>query len=155
LRKEYIALQQQSHPDILLRSTSGGGSAKGQGQDISSAYISEAYRTLLSPLKRAEYLLSLHGIIPADETDASIDQSFLIEVLEIRESVDDAENRAELETLKAENEQRVRQSEHILEGLFGEAVSESKLEEARREVVRMRYWEMVGKSLDAKDEELS
>ncbi len=53
-------------------------------------HVNEAYQTLKKPLKRAGYLLSLHGIDPAIETNTSMPHDFLVEQMEWRESLEEA-----------------------------------------------------------------
>jgi molecular chaperone HscB len=113
-----------------------------------SARINEAYRTLLSPLRRAEYILSLQeGGGGGGETDAGADVmgeervegeegGFLAEVLDVRERVEGAESWDEVHELGRENEERVRRCEEDL----GRLVEEGRWGEARKEVARLRYW---------------
>ncbi|KFY90493.1 hypothetical protein V500_05160, partial [Pseudogymnoascus sp. VKM F-4518 (FW-2643)] len=55
LRREYLRLQATAHPDV------NSGSSKARAE-AASAVINDAYTTLRDPLRRAEYILSLHGI---------------------------------------------------------------------------------------------
>ena len=108
-----------------------------------SARINDAYRTLLSPLRRAEYILSLQDGDDAAAADAGQEErvegeegGFLAEVLDVRESIEGAEASEEVEELGRENEDRVKRCEEVLGGL----IQESRWEEARKEVARLRYW---------------
>src|SRR6266498_938137 len=56
LRREFLQLQAKTHPDKFPT-----GPPKAKAEAL-SARINEAYKTLTSPLLRAQYLLSLHGI---------------------------------------------------------------------------------------------
>ena len=67
-----------------------------------------------------------------------------MEVLEVREAIESAEEEGELEGLKAVNSARIRESEGVLERCFGE----DDIESAKREAVRLRYWENVRESLE-------
>ena len=138
LRKEFLQLQALAHPD---RHT-GANKSRAEG---TSALINAAYSTLLSPLKRAQYLLSLRGIDVAEDETAKVDDAeLLMEVLEVREAIESAEEEGELEGLKAVNQERIRESEGVLERCFGE----DDIESAKREAVRLRYWENVRESLE-------
>lgn len=107
-----------------------------------SARINDAYRTLLSPLRRAEYILSLHdreeeGVTGGTQERVEGEEGgFLAEVLDVRESIEGAEASEEVEELGRENEERVKRCEEVLGGLL----EESRWEEARKEVGRLRYW---------------
>jgi DnaJ-domain-containing protein 1 len=51
-----------------------------------SSLINKAYKTLLTPLERGEYLMKLQGIeLPSE--NSSLDKSFLIEMMEKNEEV--------------------------------------------------------------------
>ena len=67
-----------------------------------------------------------------------------MEVLEVRETIESAEEEADLEGLKTVNDGRIRESEGVLERYF----AEDDIEGAKREVVRLRYWENVRESLE-------
>jgi molecular chaperone HscB len=141
LRKEFLQLQASAHPDRHPEER------KAYAQAL-SARINEAYKTLSSPLLRAQYLLSLRGDHSHSDDatqlgDGKGDQELLLEVLELRERIEDAETEAEVEGMRAENEERLAESVKALE----EAFARDDLEAARREAVRLRYWVNVGDTL--------
>lgn len=80
-----------------------------------------------------------------DETAKVEDPELLMEVLEAREQIEDAEEEGDLEGLRKENDERVRGSEETLGVLF----KEDDLVGARGEAVRLRYWVNIKESLDA------
>ncbi|KAI4233275.1 MAG: hypothetical protein L6R40_007113 [Gallowayella cf. fulva] len=146
LRKEFLQLQAIAHPD------------RHQGVDkakaeTASAVINDAYRTLLNPLARARYLLSLHGVemaedesiagSPSDST-GGMDAGLLMEVMEVREDIEAAQSRQEIEEMKAHNDARKEASEDRLDHLF----RAGDIEGARRETVRLGYWVNVGTALE-------
>ncbi|KAL8946575.1 MAG: hypothetical protein Q9222_007048 [Ikaeria aurantiellina] len=152
LRKEFIQLQAQAHPD------------RHQGEDkakaeVASARINDAYKTLLNPLARARYLLSLNGVevgedesiagtVPTVEiggsTEGNIDTALLVEVMDVREEIEAAQSQEEIDKLKAENNARKRACEEKLQRLFRHL----DIEGARLETVRLGYWVNVGTALD-------
>lgn len=67
-----------------------------------------------------------------------------MEVLEARETIEDAEEEGELEGLRTVNEERIREVEGELERVF----REGDVEGCRRGVVRLRYWVNIRESLD-------
>ena len=161
LKREFLQLQALAHPDRHQ------GPQKLRAEAASSA-INEAYKTLQDPLRRAKYLLELKGweseecdkmggefTVPghgslyprsgsgsADASPAQ-DMELLMEVMEAREAVEDAETEAEVAALKAENEARIQESVRVLDQAF----KEDDLERAKRESVRLRYWSNIGESL--------
>lgn len=78
----YRDLQRAVHPDKFAN-------ASEQERRLSvqqAALINEAYQTLKSPLARARYLLEMKGIT-LDDTDTAMDPMFLMEQMELRESL--------------------------------------------------------------------
>jgi molecular chaperone HscB len=56
---------------------------------LATAELNQAYRTLRDPVKRGEYLLKRAGIDVADEK-RTVSGAFLVEVMELRESLAEA-----------------------------------------------------------------
>ncbi|KAG9249838.1 Fe-S protein assembly co-chaperone HscB [Emericellopsis atlantica] len=138
LRKEFLSLQAKHHPDLHPPAT------RPQAEQISSV-INEAYRTLANPLYRAQYLLGLRGVdVANDETLKTENQELLMEVLEARESIEEAEAEDDLVDLRTENEERIRNSEEELDRAFGS----DDIQAAKEEAVRLRYWVNIQDSLD-------
>jgi molecular chaperone HscB len=138
LRKEFLQLQAVAHPDrhpAALKTRA----------EATSARINEAYKALLNPLLRAQYLLSLRGIdVAEDETAKVEDPELLMEVLDTREEIENAQEEAELEELKSVNNERIEESEKVLDTAF----REDNMDIAKGEAVRMRYWVNIKESLD-------
>jgi molecular chaperone HscB len=93
LEARYKELTKVLHPDRFAR-------ADPQARRASlerSVQLNEAWRTLKDPIRRAEYLLSLHGIDvgeragasrqPTDHTTLPVPPVLLMEVLELREAL--------------------------------------------------------------------
>ncbi|KAM3077480.1 molecular chaperone [Clarireedia jacksonii] len=140
LRNEFLHLQATAHPD---RHTSSSSKTRAEA---TSALINEAYKTLLSPLLRAQHLLSLRGIdVAGDETGKLDDAELLMEVLETREEIEDAQQEEDLKEVRERNDRRIEEAEGGLERAF----RDDDLEGARREAVKLRYWINIKESLDA------
>lgn len=129
LRSEFLQLQAKAHPDLHQPSQK-------TKADANSAHINEAYRTLQSPLLRAQYLLSLRGMQVADEAAKIDDPEFLMEVMEVRERIEDVEAVEGLEEMVEENRERLRECEEKL----GEAFEKGDWQGAGEQAVRLRYW---------------
>ena len=65
-----------------------------------------------------------------------MDEELLMEVLEVREAIEEAETEEAIKRLDKENTERIGGCVERLEGFFGM----DDLEGARREVGRLRYW---------------
>ncbi|CAK4033901.1 related to related molecular chaperone [Lecanosticta acicola] len=136
LRQEFLQLQSKTHPDLVPTAQ------KARAETLSAA-INEAYRTLQSPLRRAQYLLAQRGIDVEDDGAKLEGGALLMEVMEAREAVEEVAEEAELEGLRAENERRIQASVGVLEVAF----AEGDWERARREAVRLRYWMNIEESI--------
>ena len=131
LRREFLQLQAQVHPDKF---PTGPDKAKAEG---TSASINEAYKTLQNPLLRAQYLLGLRGInFAEDETAKTEDPELLMTVMEVREQVEAAEQEADIQGLKSENDKRIQDEENVLT----KAMEKDDMNAAQEAAVRLRYW---------------
>ncbi|MGV3344933.1 co-chaperone HscB [Enterobacteriaceae bacterium LUAb1] len=87
LNTRFQKLQRQFHPDRFATAAE----AERLQAVQQAANINQAYQTLRSPLTRAEYLLSLHGIDINNEQLTMHDNAFLTEQLEWREELETLE----------------------------------------------------------------
>lgn len=69
-----------------------------------SSRLNEAYQTLLRPLARAEYILERNGY-SLSERDQVDDMAFMMEIMEARETIDEAspDDKSSIEALIEEN----------------------------------------------------
>ena len=137
LKREFLQLQAKAHPDLHPQEDK-------KRAEATSARINEAYKTLQSPLLRAQYLLSQRGIETAEDETAKVDDpELLMEVLEAREQIEEAESEEDLVGMKDENEIRIQQSIKTLEQAF----AEDDVELAKSETVKLRYWMNISESI--------
>jgi len=129
LKKEFLKLQSTAHPDLHPQ-------ADKKRAEAHSAQINEAYKTLQNPLLRAQYLLSLRGEEMEDESAKVDDEDLLLEVMETREMIEEAESDESLEKIWNQNERWIEKSVKIIDKAF----KEDDLEAAKREAVKLRYW---------------
>lgn len=138
LKKEFLRLQGLTHPDRAP-------AEKKRQAEAASARINEAYKTLANPLLRAQYVLSLRGIDVAEDETAKVDDAeLLMEVLETREVIEEAEREEDLVPLREANERRVEGSVGVLENAF----KEDDVQTAKSEAVKLRYWINIRESID-------
>ncbi|KAG6157266.1 hypothetical protein E4U23_005542 [Claviceps purpurea] len=138
LRREYLSLQAQCHPDKQDPQD------QSLHQNLSSSLINEAYRTLKDPLLRAEHLLAIHGLpTTTDDDHTTLDSvppeaktELFTTVWQEHEKLGRAEKIEDLEGLKDDTRRRIEASEEAM----GRAFEERDLQTARWEVVRLRYW---------------
>jgi len=132
-------LQAKAHPDRHPQESK-------TRAEATSARINEAYKVLQNPLLRAQYLLSLRGIdVAEDETAKVEDPELLMEVLDMREEIEAAEDEEDLRPLKEVNDAKIEASVKILEDAF----RADDMDVATEEAVKLRYWINIKESLDA------
>ena len=99
LQENYRAIQKEIHPDRFATSSE---NEKVQSM-IKSTQANDAYQTLKSPIRRAEYLLQLHGVNIHDEKYTAVPQDFLMQQMEWREEFEThKQNKLALEKLATE-----------------------------------------------------
>lgn len=91
ISERYRDLQRVVHPDRYINATEHEQRLAMQG----AAYINEAFDTLRDPLRRAQYLLRLHGLDFDPETETTTDTGFLMEQLELREELSEITQQAD------------------------------------------------------------
>jgi molecular chaperone HscB len=150
LSSRYRELQKRLHPDRHSHQ-----SDREQRLAVQyTAYLNEALATLKSPLRRAQYLLSLRGIDTVGDSRVQLDPIFLMEQMELRERVAEAAEhsnpQAELEQLDA----WVTQALRALESDFAKAWDEQALEQAELLVRKMQFMSKLRADIEALEERL-
>lgn len=100
IERAYLARSRALHPDFHQL---GSGGERRASLELTAA-LNEANLTLRDPIRRAEYLLSLHGG-PTGLQEKSLDQTFLMEMMDVREQLEVAQaskNEAALAALEAD-----------------------------------------------------
>nr|VZI15690.1 unnamed protein product [Spirometra erinaceieuropaei] len=85
LTRKKRSLQKAFHPDRLTRLVK---DEQVIAADL-SAKINEAYKILVDPISRAEYILSLQGGSTPEKEAESVDKDFLIEIMELSEKLEE------------------------------------------------------------------
>jgi molecular chaperone HscB len=96
LETSFRKLQSDSHPDRFVTATASEKLAAMQ----TATNANEAYLTLKSPGLRGAYLLGLSGIVAVDEKNNQMPADFLMQQMEWREAVEDAENAHDISALE-------------------------------------------------------
>jgi len=140
LKKQFLSLQQQYHPDKA--------SDKDQAL-IKSSEINQAYKVLSLVDSRAAYLLALK------KQDHHLDQSindfeFLQSALEMREQLDEATSTEQLRTLKVEIQQWI----DSLVREFKLDYADEDWAEARDTVRKLRFFQRVMNDIDKAEDRM-
>ena len=94
-------LQREAHPDKFAAQ----GAAAQRVAMQWSVRINEAYQRLKDPMRRAAYLCELHGAPIRAEENTAMSGPFLVQQMEWREALDDAQNLQQINFLVTEVEQ--------------------------------------------------
>jgi len=95
LDRAYHEVQNQVHPDKFVQA----GDAEKRVAMQWATRANEAYQTLKKPLKRATYLCELQGVDLQTESNTSMPASFLMQQMEWREALDEADSADAIEAL--------------------------------------------------------
>lgn len=114
LDRAYFALQRQWHPDRFVAKPA----EERARASAEAASVNEAYRTLKDPLSRAFYMAGMAGVdLPGDGKTID-DPDLLMEAMEAREALHDADTPEAVDKLAAEARQDVRKALAGLASLF-------------------------------------
>src|SRR5215813_11118675 len=131
LDRAYFALQRQWHPDRFANRP-----AEERARASSeAAALNDAYRTLKDPLSRAVYFAGLKGVeLPGDGKTID-DPDLLMEAMEAREALHEADTVEAIDALAAEARDDMKAS---LEGLGSLLLRDDK-PAIRKALLRLRY----------------
>jgi molecular chaperone HscB len=131
LEKRYFAFQRKFHPDRFATKTP-------REKQLSLQHatdLNEAYDRLKAPLSRAEALLETKGAEKQDQARTESDPELLMEAMESREALADAETAEEVARLEAHTRMDIELSEEALSVAF----AADDLEGATGIVTRLKY----------------
>ncbi|RKH19394.1 Fe-S protein assembly co-chaperone HscB [Corallococcus praedator] len=160
LEKQFRELSLQLHPDRVAQ-----GNARERLQALEgTTALNEAYKTLKDPVRRAFYLLKLHGI-DLDREDAGAQKdmplAFLEEVMTLREELDDAiaakdlpKAQAMAKDVAARKQAALAEAVSALQGLEGAGDSPDGVRKASHALGRVRYFTRFLEQVDAFEEEV-
>ena len=101
LERSYRRIQSQVHPDRFAHA----GDAERRASLQWTTRVNEAYRALKDPVQRARHILELHGVDVAFETNTAMPPDFLMQQMELRESLEsavDAKDPSRLDALRTD-----------------------------------------------------
>lgn len=149
LRERYLQLSKTLHPDYHVS-----GSEEDQAEALeASAQLNKAYRTLQSEDQTLRYLLMEKGILE-DEEKYTLDPEFLMEMLELNEEVENADNeesrKAVEEKLGKVEETIYSEVKSIISGYDDTKVSDEDLFALKDYYFRKRYLQRLRSGLAQK-----
>jgi molecular chaperone HscB len=145
LEKTFHELSRKYHPDYFAGATAD----ERQRALQMTATINDAYRTLRHPVRRVEHLLEIEGFKP---DGSKVPQSFLMEVFEINEQLEEARSGrvtpAQIDALKRDIEERAQGFESQLQSAAAswDALCDSQAAETQRKQHLSRLTEILSES---------
>lgn len=122
-----------------------------------TAYLNEAVATLKNPLSRAQYLLKLEGIDTFSESQVQLDPMFLMQQMELRESLEDiasaSDPDAAIERLRQTVEQEMKSLREQFDSYYQQSTP-SAHEAAAVCVRKMQFIDKLGREIEVLEDQL-
>lgn len=150
LEQSYRALQAQVHPDKFAHLSE---------QERRTAMqwatrANEGYQTLRSPLNRARYLLSLHGVDTQEDSNTAMPVDFLMQQMEWREALEETKQ-TKNNTALEEMEQRVQHEVRFLQQQLAVDIDDTHDYAAASGIVRkLKFLEKLAEEISSAFDEL-
>lgn len=140
-------LQREAHPDKFAAQ----GAAAQRVAMQWSVRINEAYQRLKNPMKRAMYLCELHGAPIQAESNTAMPPDFLVQQMQWREALEEAQSLPELEQIADEASNSKREQLSKIEQSLDR---EKDFPAAARQVRSLMFIERFGNEIDARIDSL-
>ena len=150
LEQQYRALQALVHPDKSAHLPD----AEQRLAMQRATLVNEAYQTLRSPLRRARYLLSLHGVDIQEENNTVMPLDFLVAQMEWREAVSEAQQARDAAALGKLEERLQRETRELETQLAVKIDSEKDYAAAAGAVRKLRFMERIAEEIHAAYDEI-
>lgn len=162
LNNNYHEIQKSIHPDNYANSSA----LERRISVQKAAQVNDALQTLKSPLLRSIYLLSLYGIELA-ENNTTVDPAFLMEQMELRESLAQVAVKddpfAELDKILDDVKSRIKmliadlssRFQQLLLNKYEQSEQQKLLQDIKTQVLKMQFLNRVQEECMNKEEELT
>jgi molecular chaperone HscB len=140
-------LQREAHPDKFAAQ----GAAAQRLAMQWSVRINEAYQRLKNPLKRAMYLCELHGAPIRAETNTAMPPDFLVQQMQWREALEEAEGLENLEEIALQALSSKREQLSKIEQILDQ---QKDFAAAAQQVRSLMFIERFGSEVDARIDSL-
>jgi len=110
--------------------------------------VNEAFRTLKQPLSRARYLVELAGVEAGFENNTAMSPEFLMEQMEWREAVEEAESAADATALEHLHQRLRNHTRELLGQLERQIDAEHAWNDAADTVRRLMFMERLRHQID-------
>lgn len=145
IQQHYMELQKQVHPDKFA-------SASDQEKRLSmqqTSWLNEALATLKDDVLRASYLLKLKGLDINLENETTVDMTFLMQQLEVRERLEnvDRNDPDSLDTLDEMGKQ-IKQENIDIMTAFSQSYQANNFDEAREWISKLQFLQKTKKEIN-------
>ncbi|TIB77859.1 hypothetical protein E3Q23_01050 [Wallemia mellicola] len=130
LKKQFLNKQKLYHPDAQT----GKSDEEAAHALQTSSLVNKAYETLLHPLSRAVYILELNGI-EIGEADSVEDPDLLMEILDLREQLEEATSEDQVRSLRETNKEAINSTINDVSAAF----QNENYEDAKNLTIKLRY----------------
>jgi molecular chaperone HscB len=147
LQRSYRDIQSKVHPDRFAHA----GDAERRASLQWTTRVNEAFQVLKNPVKRAKHLLELHGVDVAFETNTAMPPEFLMQQMELRETLEAAKDAAALDALR----QELRKEKSGIEQQIGDLIDRQHDYAGAAGLVRkLQFLDRLDEEIDAAYEEI-
>ncbi|QMV13512.1 Co-chaperone protein HscB [Vibrio spartinae] len=150
LSSQYRALQKTFHPDNFATASERERLVAVQ----KASEINDAYQTLKNEIRRAEYLLMLHGIELRGEQQTMQDPEFLMEQMLLREELETLESVADAQEQLLDFEGKVSKMYKIQLTTLKEQLAQSHWESAADTVRKLKFIAKLRNEIERAEEKL-
>jgi molecular chaperone HscB len=152
LSERYRDLQRTVHPDKFANASD----RERRLAVEKAAQINEAFQTLKSPMNRARYMLEIRGVDFDNERDTHLDPMFLMEQIELRESLGEVKSASDPMSALAKSMDDIRKRHKaMISELIDILKDESKTDEGKQVVQKLQFLDKLQQEAEAIEEELA
>jgi len=144
IQQQYMALQKQVHPDKFAS----GSDLEKRISMQQTSWINEAQTTLKDPVLRAGYLLKLRGIDFSLENETTMDAAFLMQQLEMRESLENIKNETDPLAALDSLAEKVKASIIVMMDGFAQSLENDQLDDAREWMRKLQFIQKAKKEIN-------
>jgi molecular chaperone HscB len=157
VEKRHRELSVALHPDKFA---SDGASARREAIERASQ-VNEAWRIVRDPVRRAEALFQVAGIVVGETNEPKSDQAFLMDMMEMREALSDARDSHDVSKIRAlaeDAEARESAAKQAISALFasgGVQADKSVLVQALPKLGELRFYRRMLEDVSAIEESIA
>lgn len=143
LEQHFRTLQAQVHPDKFTHLSE----AERRVAMQWATRVNEAHQTLNNAVRRARYLLSLHGVDTQEETNTAMPMDFLMQQMEWREAIEEALQAKDEDALNSLESKLQREMHELQQQLAVKIDDEQDYHAAAEAVRKLKFMEKLAEEI--------